>query len=356
MSRTPVAMLALTMLALTCSAQWIQLPTRGIPRKADGKPDLSAPAPRLADRKPDLSGMWRIGLTAGYIANLAADLKPGDIQPWADALYQQRAQNLGIDDPWTVLCQPLGTRHITNGGLAKIIQTPAEIVILYEDLAYRQIFMDGRELPKDPNPSFMGYSVGHWDGDTLVVESSGFKDSTWLDMGGHPHTEALKMTERFHRRDLGHMELSITLDDPKAYAKPWTVSGEINMIPDTELLESVCAENEKDRAHLVGRTAQEKQVQVPVETLATYVGTYEVASATDPNFRVPMFIVSLSDGQLFIEIGGKGKAPLFPLSQTMFSPRLLGTYEFVKDASGAVTHLIAYSTEGETKAIRKQPR
>jgi hypothetical protein len=338
---------------MPAEAQWVHQKTPGIPRKADGKADLTARAPRTADGKPDLSGMWRVTLGAGYVANVAADLKPGEIQPWAQALYQRRAENLGIEDPWTVKCLPLGPRHITNGGLARIIQTPGLIAILYEDLAYRQIHMDGRALPKDPDPSYMGYSVGHWEGDALVVDSIGFKDVTWLDMGGHPHTEALHITERFERRDFGHMDLRVTIDDPKAYMKAWTIAGTINMVPDTELLESVCAENEKDAAHLVGRTAAERQIHIAPEVLATYTGVYDELSNDNVDFVVQRFTVTLAGDQLYLDIGGKGRAPMFPLSETTFSPRLLGTYEFVKDASGKVTHLISYSTEGNVKAVRR---
>ena len=353
MSRYAAFATYLCALGLPISAQWLSQKTQGIPRKADGKPDLSATAPRTADGKPDLSGMWRIAVSPGYVANVAADLKPGDVLPWAQALYQQRSENLGIEDPWTVRCLPMGTRHFTNGGLARVIQTPGLIAILYEDLAYRQIHLDGRQLPKDPDPSYMGYSIGHWDGDTLVVESTGFKDTTWLDMGGHPHTEALRITERFHRRDFGHMDLQITLNDPKAYARPWTIAATINLVPDTELLEYVCAENEKDATHLVGRTSEEKKVYVAPEVLATYVGNYEELSNDNPDYVVQRFTVTLSGDQLYLDIGGKGKAPLYPLSQTTFSPRLLGSYEFVKDPSGKVTHLIAYSTEGDVKAVRR---
>jgi hypothetical protein len=350
--RTVIAV-SLTAIVLRAQAPWLQQKTPGIPRKADGKPELSARAPRSADGHPDLSGVWRIAVSPGYVANIAADLKPGDVQPWAQALYQNRAENLGKDDPWTVKCLPLGPRHITNGGLARLIQTPGLIAILYEDLAYRQIHMDGRTLPKDPDPSYMGFSVGHWEGNTLVVESTGFKDTTWLDMGGHPHTEALRVTERFQRRDLGHMDLRVTIDDPKAYTKPWTLAASINLVPDTELLESVCAEDEKDAAHLVGRTAEEKKVVVSPEILAAYAGTYEEVSNSNPDYVVQRFTVTLSGDQLFLDIGGKGRAPLFPLSQTTFSPRLLGTYEFVKNGAGVVTHLIAYSTEGDVKAVRR---
>jgi hypothetical protein len=335
-------------------AQWIHYPTPGLPRTASGKPDLSAPAPRGQDGKPDLSGLWRIAIPSpGYRMNIAADLKPGEIQPWAQALFDQRMANLGKDDPWTVRCLPLGPRAITSGGLAKIIQNPGLIAILYEDLSYRQIFMDGRPLPQDPNPSWMGYSVGHWDGDTLVVDSTGFNATSWLDMGGHPHTEALHITERYHRRDFGHIDARVTFDDPKAYTRPWTVAVSVTLAPDTDLLEYVCAENEKDSSHLIGRTAEEKSVHVAPAVLASYVGTYQVISREDPNVVVHGFEVTLTGGQLFLDMDGKGKLPLTPLSETTFSPRLLGTYEFIKDSGGKVTGLVAHSAEGDLKAVRK---
>jgi len=337
------------------TAQWLDFPTPGLPRTADGKPNLAAPTPRTADGKPDLSGLWMLNAGPGHIANIAADLKSGDVQPWADELYKQRLGNLGKDDPWTAQCLPAGPREILKGGdgPARIIQTPGLLVILYDDLTYRQIFLDGRSLPKDPNPSWMGYSIGHWDGDVLVVESTGFNERSWLDMGGHPHTEFLRTIERFRRTSFGHIDLQVTFDDSKEYKTPWTISFGVNLAPDTEMLEFVCAENEKDRAHLVGRTAEEKKVTVSRETLSRYVGVYETVSTSGTAMTARTFNITLSGDQLMIEIGGNGKIPLIPLSETSFSPRLLGTYEFVKDAQGAFTRMIAYSTEGDVVAVRK---
>jgi hypothetical protein len=336
------------------AAQWLTQSTAGIPRTADGKPNLSAPAPRTSDGRPDLSGLWAVNTPPGYVGNIAADLEPSDIQPWAADLFKKRIEDLGKDDPGTIGCLPLGPRHIIGGGsvrLAKFIQTPNLIVVLYEDLAYRQIFLDGRALPKDPNPSWMGYSVGHWEGDTLVVESVGFNDRTWLDFGGHPHTEALRMTERFQRLDFGRMSLQVTLEDAKAYAKAWSIATSLRLAADTELLEYVCAENERDRAHLVGRTEEEKRVKVAPEILAKYVGTY-VASSPDASIPIAAFTVTLVGDQLFVDFGGKGRLPLIPLSETLFSPRLLGSYEFVVDDRGIVTHLITHTAEGATEAVR----
>src|SRR5215469_5318722 len=239
----------LTAVTTTAAAQWINYPTPGIPRLPDGKPNLAAPAPKAADGRPDLSGVWT------HSSNIAYDMKPGDVVlPWAEALAKQHQENMGKDDPSSVHCLPFGPRFNfdppTNP--LKIVQTPTLIVILSEDLTYRQIFLDGRELPADPNPDFMGYSVGHWENDTLVVATSGYNDRTWLDYAGHPHTESLRTTERFARKDFGHLEISETFDDPKAYARAWTVKVTAQLMADSDLLEYVCNENEKDSAHMVG--------------------------------------------------------------------------------------------------------
>ena len=339
----------------TAAAQWLKQPTANIPRLADGKPNLAAAAPKAPDGRPDLSGLWRLGTEIAHAANITAELAPGDIQPWARDLARKRLEDFGKDDPETVGCLPGGPRHIIRGGLSKIIQTPSMIVILFEDLSYRQIFMDGRDLPRDPNPTWMGYSVGRWEGDTLVVTSAGFNDRTWLDYNGHPHSEALRITERFRRPDFGRMELQVTLEDPAVYAKPITVSAGGALAADTDLIEFVCLENEKDRVHLVGRTEAEKAVVVPRDVLASYVGHYEVAVSNAPILAGARqsFTVTLEDGQLMLAMRGKGKVPMIPMSQTTFSPRLLGTYEFVKDSAGRVTHMQVHSAEEVLTAVRR---
>ena len=242
------------LLAGSAPAQWLKFPTPGVPRTAAGKPNLSAPAPKSADGKPDFTGVWQVA--PGYTGNIAKDLKAGEVsfQPWAEELYKHRLGNEGREDP-QAYCVLSGVprEHVVPYPF-KILQPPGEVVILYEALhSYRQIYMDGRALPKDPNPAWMGYSVGRWDGDTLVVESNGFEENNWLDNGGHPGTEALRLTERFHRRDFGHIDLEITIDDPKAYTKPWKVNLVFTANPDTDLIEYVCDENEKDLKHLVGK-------------------------------------------------------------------------------------------------------
>jgi hypothetical protein len=251
-----VAASGLLLICPPAPAQWLDYPSHGIPRTPDGKPNLTASVPRTTDDKPDLSGIWRQPNGVKYTINLAADLKPGDVlfQPPAAELYNLRQSTLSKDDP-VGYCKLPGVPQMSAVPYPyKIIQNPGLIVILFEAFAtFRQVFTDGRGLPKDPNPTWMGYSVGKWEGDTLVVESAGFNDSTWLDTGGHPHTDALHVTERYHRRDLGHMDLQITINDPKAYTKPWTVSYPLQLLPDTELLEYVCNENNKDIQHLVGK-------------------------------------------------------------------------------------------------------
>jgi hypothetical protein len=236
------------------AAQWPDPPNAGIPRLPDGKPNLAAPAPKTPDGKPDLSGVWETGF--GYTGNIAKDLKAGEVefQPWAETLYKHRMETLSKEDPQARCVLSGVPREDVVPYPFKILNSKGVIVILYEALhSYRQIFMDGRPLPKDPNPTWMGYSIGHWDGDTLVVESSGFVGNNWLDNNGHPGTEALRLTERFHRRDFGHIDLLVTIDDPKAYKKPWTVHLVLNLNPETDLIEYVCDENEKDVTHLVGK-------------------------------------------------------------------------------------------------------
>jgi hypothetical protein len=252
--RTSITIFATLALSAPAWAQWEKILTPGVPRLHDGKPNLAAPAPRTADGKPDLSGIWVT--SPGYTGNIAKDLKPGEVsfQPWAEAIYKHRVETESREDPQARCVLSGVPRENVVPYPFKILNTNGMIVILYEALhSYRQIFMDGRPLPKSPNPAWMGYSIGHWEEDTLVVESSGFVDNNWLDNSGHPGTEALRLTERFHRRDFGHIDLQMKVDDPKAYTKPWNVHLVFNLTPDTELIEYVCDENEKDVGHLVGK-------------------------------------------------------------------------------------------------------
>jgi hypothetical protein len=245
---------ALVFVVLPVSAQWLNYPTMGVPRTPDGKPNLSAPAPRSADGKADITGLWMP--SPMFIGNIASKLKPGEVpfQPWAETLYKHRQDTESKEDP-TGWCVPGGVpRSDAVPYPFKIVTTQGMTLILYEAVHwYRQIFTDGRPFPKDPNPTWMGYSIGNWEGDTFVVRTQGFNDKGWLDNGGHPATDALKVTERFHRKDFGHMDIDINIDDSKAYTKPWSVTLPLTYQPDTELLEYVCVENNKDLEHLVGK-------------------------------------------------------------------------------------------------------
>ena len=245
---------ALFLLCSIGSAQWLNLPLSGTPRNADGQPNLAAPTPKTGDGKPDLSGIWRAA-DGRLLGNLAAN-EPGGapFQPWAAALYKERQDNLAKDRP-SGRCLPHGVPDamMVRSGPFKIAQTPGVVFILYEEFNhYRQVFTDGRGLPKITNPAWFGYSVGKWEGDVFVADTIGFNDKSWLDDPGHPHTEALRVTEKFTRRDFGHLEIQITIDDPKTYTRPWTVNARFDLVPDSELIENIC-ENERDTPHLVGK-------------------------------------------------------------------------------------------------------
>lgn len=256
------AMIAVTAVG---RGQWLHYPTDGVPRRADGTPDLNGPPPRLPDGKPDFSGIWHVAQrnpcderTTFIPCNseiggspLALDLGvqlPGGLpyQPAAAALVKERVANGHVDDPH-VRCLPdnpprtWGMPHLT-----KIVHTPKLLVMLYEvNAMYRQIFTDGRPLPEDPAPGWNGYSTAHWEGDTLVVTTAGFREELWIDMHGSPMSSAARMTERLRRPSYGTLEVQITVDDPKTYTRPWTVSMNQGIELDTELIDEFCLENEK---------------------------------------------------------------------------------------------------------------
>ena len=272
---------------LCAQAQWLNYPTPGTPRTRDGKPDLTAKTPRASDGNPDLSGVWQTEYAppgeneklfgaalvkdfvvpgddpstfSKYFINILVDFQPEEspIRPGAAELLRKNAERRGPDNPATrCLPQGLPRADILSYAPFKIIQTPGVIAVLYEvDNTHRQIYTDGRKLPVDPQPSWLGYSVGRWEGDTLVVDVAGFNDKSWLDLFGHPHSEDLRIQERFHRRDFGHMDLTVTVEDPKMYTRPITIKVTELLVPDSDILENICNENEKDRTHLektVGR-------------------------------------------------------------------------------------------------------
>jgi hypothetical protein len=253
-------------------AQWITYRTPDIPRTADGKPNLSAPTPRTPDGKPDISGMWISlvtsstpcgqGLTPCGIelpvsrefGNMGASLEGGlPYQPWAAELTKKNMAEFGKNDPHGLCLPDTFLRTYGMPHIVKFIQTPRIIVGLEEYNAnYRQIFLDGRALPEDPNPTWNGYSVGRWEGDTLVVDSIGFRDDLWLDFRGSPLTSAGKVRERITRPDFGHLNIEVTVDDPKAYTRPWTVTLRQQIIVDTEIIDEICLENEKTMRRIQG--------------------------------------------------------------------------------------------------------
>ena len=239
-------------MVVSCSsafAQWTNVPQSAVPRTADGKPNLSAPAPRLPDGKPDLSGIWNP--PTGYVRNLMRDSKEeAPFQPWAKALYDERAAGLHWKEEPDANCLPQGVPKVLLAPAPwRIIQTPRIVYFVHEAFnLWWQAFMDGRQFVPHPDvaPTWHGYSTASWNGDTLVIESRGFNGRVWLDQLGKPSTEALHVTTRLLRKDFGHMNIGITIDDPKAYTKPWGASVDVTLLPDTELMEFICLENEKD--------------------------------------------------------------------------------------------------------------
>jgi hypothetical protein len=257
-----------TLIATPLGAQWLRYPTAGVPNLPDGSPNLEAPTPRTADGKPDFSGMWEpeknrpcppdgcpdMEVPQEFV-NIGWSLNAGPpYQPWAAEIRKSRMDQNGKDDPVS-RCLPGGIVKLhTTPQLRKIVQVPGVLITLNEmDATYRQIFTDGRPLPELGIPSFKGYSSGTWQGDTLVVETTGFPDGIWLDRSGSPLTDAARITERFRRVNFGRMEIEVTVDDPNAYTRPWTFRLIHQIVLDTELMDYICVENEKDAPHLVGK-------------------------------------------------------------------------------------------------------
>jgi len=281
---TVAAIVAVTcLLSASAAGQWLNYKAPGIPRLPDGKVNLSAPSPRTTDGRPDLSGIWAAEcsiydgggcFTRSLFFDLARDLKPEDVQmtPWASGIQAQRERRDHVDDPYGY-CLPPGVPRIDfGGGPFKMLQTPGVTAILYETLVgmiFRQVFTDGRRLEESGEPTWLGYSVGRWETDTFVIDTTGFKDGGWLDTKkGRPNSDALRVTERFRRADFGHMELAITITDPKAYVKPWTVKTILQLQPDTELIEAFCDQHEKTMEHrrITPRLPEPPSVAITPET------------------------------------------------------------------------------------------
>ncbi len=262
------AIVSLLLVLSPLPAQWIRYPTAGVPRKADGNVDLSAPAPRLADGKPDFSGIWtsdqvdarrpgvspnpRDAIASRQMVNLGVDL-PGGLpyQPWLAALVKQRTANLAKDDPH-IRCLPDNfLRAYGMPHLLKFVHTPSLLVVLDEmNAEYRQVFTDARPLPGDPTPSWQGYSSAKWSDDTLVIDTIGIRNDTWIDWNGSELTEMAKVREEMRRPDFGHLQIQVTVDDPKAYTKPWSVTIKQRIVVDAELIDEICLENEQSLKHM----------------------------------------------------------------------------------------------------------
>ena len=247
-------------MALPAAAQWFDLKHQGVPRTADGKPNLAAPVPKTTDGKPDLAGIWLgdqwnpEGRRPGPSGPPRSE--PPAMQPWAEKLFAERRANMGKDNP-EARCMPQGVPYASTLPYPfEIVNAPGKKLMLYEMYSLRrQIFTDGRELPKEyANPSWMGYSVGKWEGDEFVVDTAGFNDQVWnIDLAGHPHSPDEHVVERFHRIDYGHMDVNVTIDDSKTYAKAWIMpTMRYTLLPDADLLEFVCEKN-LDPQHMIGK-------------------------------------------------------------------------------------------------------
>ena len=348
-----LAALILMMGTISAEAQWLDRKTPGIPRTPDGKPNLTAPAPRGPDGRPDLNGVWN-----GPAVVARPD--PGNLQSWVVDLARQRQQDYFKTRP-TYQCLPAGPEAERFGGWKRFLQTPTVVAILNDDLTYRVIHMDGRALEANPAPQWMGYSVGRWEGDTLVVDSVGFNDKTWTSRYGVSHTEALRTTERYRRTDFGHLQVEVTYSDSGAYAKPWGFTENMRLAADTEMLESIC---EWSSDHWAGTVSDATPVSVPPDVLARYVGLY--SGIYGGNKRT--IEVSTSGRQLMVKIvgaadieGGLGTAgldpnaaqPLVPRSQTLFEGLGLG-FQFIVDAKGVVTDLVEIHISGPYKFPRQK--
>jgi hypothetical protein len=258
-----LALVGLALTSVPVFAQWLAVPTANVPRKADGSVDMRAPAPRMADGRPDFSGIWISDRTpegeetpsdvfhlssSRQMANMGVDM-PGEklpYQPWLVPIVEKRTANLAVDDPH-IRCLPdnflraYGLPH-----MLKFVHTPSLLVVLNEmNAGYRQVFTDGRPLPDEPSPSWQGYSSAKWSGDTLVIDTIGVRDDTWIDWNGSVLTEAAKVREEMRRPDFGHLEIRVTVDDPRAYTKPWSVTLKQRIVVDAELIDEICLENEQ---------------------------------------------------------------------------------------------------------------
>ena len=296
----------------------------------------------MPDGKPDFSGLWiNDPVGSAEMSTALASVKP---LLWAAALSEERREDLFRDDP-RVACLPAGP--LVNYWPGKVVQTPNLLLMLGSGTLYREVFLDGRGLPKDPNPDWLGYSIGRWEGETLVIETNGFNDRTWIDFAGHPHTEALRLTERWRRPNYGHLEVTATYVDPGALEEPWTVPLKYELDADTQTLEYVCNENERDRVHLVGKASDEKAVKVAPDILSRYAGAYEFKNKEG---RLARFTIAVQEDHLLMDWIGVS-SPYKPISETEFSGNG-GSLTFTLANTGEVKSVIVQDfDEGEIRAV-----
>jgi hypothetical protein len=341
-----LAMLLLMAITTPLAAQWLTLPTPDIPRTPDGEPNLSAPAPIYADGHPDLSGLWDP-------VEVSSDLLDASkVQEWAQTLMTQREERFFVDNPG-FQCLPRGPGYLTLERMRRIVQGPSFLAMLNEDLTYRQIFMDGRALEPEPHPTWMGYSVGRWEGDTLVVESNGYNEKTWVHRRGLSHTESLRITERYHRVDFGHMQLDVTYEDSGTFDSPLHSTIVLELAADDEMLETVCNEASEGRSHWGSEItdAEATIVNVAPEILSKYVGTYQ-------GYWLRNLItvdVTLEDGELqlrrtptyyAVDLGGNEVSRLLAQSDNTFDCTCGLSFIFTGDEDGMATEVAEVHVSG----------
>jgi hypothetical protein len=358
----------MTLLALTAPSLCAQWPTSvapGVPKAASGDSNLLAPTPRMADGKPDLSGLWENApLAPGSPAapastadqpplatffDVGAGFKDGlPLRPWAAELLKQRRENNSKDNP-DAHCLPMGLLQFhEHPQPRKIVQTPQLVVIIYEaNYGLRQIFLDGRPSPNnDPQPWWYGYSIGRWDGDTLVVETTGLRDGGWLDIAGSPLTDQAKITERFRRLNFGTLQIDVTIDDPKAYTKPFTVRFNQRVTPGQELIEFICNENEQSASHLLGKdSGSSSSFSLDPKVFDGYAGQYQMAPGAVMTF-------SRQGNQFFGQFPGQPPFEIFAASEREFYLKVFDArFTFEVDNRGRAIAVIVH-TDSDRRATR----
>jgi hypothetical protein len=344
--------LALSVISAPLQAQWFDWQSPLVPRTADGRPELGAPVPRTADGAVDISGLWVPEDARGTVFDETK------IRGWALDAMAEAESNFYTTDP-RFHCLPSGPSNYpagpSVGGTRRMLQRPDIIAILNPDMTYRQVFMDGRGLEPDPLlPTWMGYSVGHWDGDTLVIESNGYKDTTWLTREGLPHTDQLAITERYTRLDYGHMQLEITYVDPGTFTEPVQATVDLALRPDGAMLEVICNESETGQTHYTGEMSQSEQkiVDVPVATLEDYVGTYQgiwLGNLITAEVTLEDGVLSLKRTPRYSDTGGNTNydtSVLVPQSQNAFDSDFGLGWIFNRNDAGDVTSVSEVHVSG----------